>query len=108
MADTVTVQRDDVKAVAAVFGLALQAFGPAGHLVPGVSQAADACERMLAAAANPMPEDPVPVPLQNAITCYELMDTYVHAGFERSEAFTIVHTLIAANASVWAMRGMHG
>lgn len=109
MAETVSVAADDVRCVSAVLGMAARAFGSALCGIPGFGGALEACGRLDAAAAQAeMPEDPVTTPQQMAIYHHQMLIDYMNAGFERSEAFVIVHAWAAAGANASALRGIHG
>jgi hypothetical protein len=98
--DQATVSADDIRAVAAVFTLAVHCCGPAAMQVTGFQAATEACERMVAACGQPqMPEDPVAAGRTLAITVHEQMADYMGAGFDRGEAFELakMHALLALN-----------
>lgn len=109
MAGTVQVAADDVRCVSVVLNIAARAFGSALGQVPGFGDALEACGRLEEAArAADLPADPISTPSQVAIVHHEMLAAYLGAGFERDEAFAIVLTYIAANASMSAMRQAHG
>ena len=93
-----------------MLGIAATAFGSALGHIPGFGAALEACGRLaVAAQQSGLPEDPVGGLDQTAIGHHEAMLAYERAGFERPEAFTIILSLIQANASAVALRGMaHG
>jgi hypothetical protein len=109
MTDAVTVSADDIRAVAAVFTLAVACCGPAAASVPGFEAATQACERMTAAISQAqMPEDPVSGTGVLAITLHEAMTGFEAAGFDHHEAFEFVKMQAAIVLNLGAMRSLHG
>lgn len=108
MAD-VTVSPDDIRAVTSVLGIAATAFGASLGHIPGFGAALEACGRLATAAENQaMPADPVGGIDQAAIGHHEAMLAYERAGFTREESFAITLSLVQANASAIALRGLQG
>jgi hypothetical protein len=109
VADTVTVSAADVQVVTTVLSVAARAFGSSMGEIPLFGAALEACGRMSAAAdASALPDDPVKSIDEMAVVHHEMMSAYDRAGFDHSEAFTIVLTYITANAHAIAMRASHG
>lgn len=109
MPDAVTVSSDDIRAVAAVFSLAVACCGPAAASVPGFEAATVACERMINAIGQPpAPEDPISGSQVLAITLHEAMLGYEAAGFDHHEAFEFVKMQAAIVLNMGALRSMHG
>jgi hypothetical protein len=109
LTDTVAVSAADIKAVSAVFTLAMAACGPNLDDVPGFSAAMQACIRMACAAeAAGLPADPVSGNKALAIAYHEMLSDFTDAGFERHEAFRMVEIQAQATAQLGLMRAVHG
>jgi hypothetical protein len=105
----VTVSADDVRLVTDALTLATRHFGSQLVHIPGFGAALEASGRLSASAErSALPDDPVTSMDTVALTHHEMMAAYERAGFDHSEAFSIVLTYITANASASAMRSAHG
>jgi hypothetical protein len=109
MPETVTVAAADLQALTGVFSLSVKAFGSTLGHVPGFGAAIEACARLEAAAASAsLPEDPVGAGQGEAIAYNVLLNGFMEAGFDRSEAFRLVEIRAAAASQLALARALHG
>jgi len=85
--------------------MAARAFGSAMGQIPGFGAAIEACGRLeTAAAQSELPDDPVSGPQEAAIRAGALLEAFLDQGFDRSEAFCMVHLWVQSAL----MHAVHG
>ena len=106
MADeTCEVATDDLRAVTGLLNVLARTFGSNLQMMPGFGAALEAMGRLeLAAEHAGLPDDPVVGLLEIAVRQHAIMEAYMTAGFDRSEAFSLTHAHVAGAA----MRQGHG